>query len=175
MTDFQSPTYDRTTVVLHWLTALLVAGLWVVGQTADYLPEHSLMQNIVWSSHVAFGFGLAVVIAARIVWRSTSGRGMPAADQGVLHLLAKATHYLLYALLVVTITLGIANAFIRGYDLYHLVALPQLGEKDWKKTVTEWHGLSADAVLILALFHAAAALVHHYVWRDGTLSRMLAW
>ena len=44
---------DRTNLVLDWLTAVLVACLWVVGQTADYLPENSLIHNIVWSSHVS--------------------------------------------------------------------------------------------------------------------------
>jgi cytochrome b561 len=35
------------------------------------------------------------------------------------------------------------------------------------------HGWLADALLILAGVHAGAALVHHYVWRDPTLRRML--
>lgn len=164
--------YDSTTIFLHWLTALLVAGLWIVGQTADYLPEHSLIQTIVWSSHVTCGFALAVIFILRVVWRSTSGRDLPAADRGALQFLAKSTHYLLYLLILITIVLGIANAFIRGYDMYHLFKLPQLGDKEWKKPVTHWHGLAADSVLIVAAFHAAAALVHHYLWRDGLISRM---
>jgi len=164
--------YDRTTIVLHWLTTVLVVGLWIVGQTADYLPEDSLIQNIVWSSHVTTGFALATILIFRIFWRSTAGADLPAADSGALHALAKATHYLLYALLVITISLGIANAFIRGYDLFHLFKLPQLGVKDWKKPVTHWHELAANLVLIVAGFHTAAALVHHYLWRDNLISRM---
>ena len=35
------------------------------------------------------------------------------------------------------------------------------------------HGTLADALLILAGIHASAALVHHWIWRDRTLSRML--
>jgi len=34
-------------------------------------------------------------------------------------------------------------------------------------------GLAANVLLGLALFHAAAALVHHYFWQDGVLGRML--
>lgn len=164
--------YDRTTIVLHWLTAVLVAGLWVVGQTADYLPEDSLIQNIAWSSHVTIGFALAGILLFRIYWRSTSGASLPAADSGALHALAETTHYLLYSLLVITILLGIANAFIRGYDLFHLFKLPQLGVKGWKKPVTHWHELAANSVLIVAGVHTAAALIHHYVWRDNLISRM---
>ena len=165
--------YDATTVALHWLTALLVAALWTVGQTADYLPEHSLVQTIVWSSHVTFGFTLAAIFIYRLVWRATSGRRLEAADRNpLLHLVAKATHYLLYALLAVTLALGIANAFVRGYDMFHLFHLPQLGPKDLKRPITDWHGLAADAVLVVAAVHASAALVHHYVWHDRLLDRM---
>lgn len=172
MSELPAAQYDATTVTLHWLTAVLIAGLWIVGQTADYLPEDSLIQSIVWSSHVTFGFALAAIIVARLAWRSTSGRGLPPADSGSLHLLAKGTHYLLYALILVTMALGIANAFIRGYDMFHLFKLPQLGDKAWKKPVTHWHYLAANSVLIVALIHSGAALVHHYVWRDGLLFRM---
>jgi cytochrome b561 len=164
--------YDPITITLHWLTAALVAALWVVGQTADYLPEHSRVQTFVWSSHVAFGFALAAILAFRLVWRATSGRRLPAADSGMLHLIAKSTHYLLYAMLLVTLSLGIVNAFVRGYDMYGLFTLPQLGDKDWKKPVTQWHELAANAVMIVAAVHASAALIHHYVWRDGLLLRM---
>jgi cytochrome b561 len=136
------------------------------------LPEDSLIQIIVWSSHVTSGFLLTGILLFRIFWRSTSGLGLPAADKGTLYALAKGTHYLLYGLLVITISLGIANAFIRGYDLFHLLKLPQLGAKDWKKPLTHWHELAANSLFIMAGFHAAAALVHHYVWGDNLISRM---
>jgi cytochrome b561 len=42
-----------------------------------------------------------------------------------------------------------------------------------RRPITQWHGLAANILLGLALFHAAAALVHHYLWRDGVLGRML--
>ena len=38
-----------------------------------------------------------------------------------------------------------------------------------------WHELAANTIVILAAIHAAAALVHHYLWRDGVLRRMLPW
>ena len=62
---------------------------------------------------------------------------------------------------------------MRGYELFGTVRLPQLGDRAWHKPITERHGLAADALLVLALVHAGAALIHHYVWRDGVLRRML--
>jgi cytochrome b561 len=164
--------YDRRTIALHWTTALLVGFLWVVGQTADYIPEGPVNKTV-WSFHVVGGFLLAFVLVIRILWRSTSGRALPPADSGLLQVLAKATHYLLYALLVAVVVLGISNAFVRGYHLFGLVSLVQIGDPNLKKPITHWHDLAANAVLAVAIFHAAAALIHHYAWRDGILMRMI--
>ena len=164
--------YDRTTIALHWITATSVIVLWIIGQTADWIPDGPA-NTAYWSVHVVLGFVLAAVLAWRIGWRATAGRRLPAAANGILRVIAKATHYLLYALLLVVVVLGIINAFVRGYNLFDLVSLPQLGDRAWRRPITQWHGLAANVLLGLALFHAAAALVHHYLWKDGVLGRML--
>lgn len=163
--------YDRTTIALHWITATSVIVLWIIGQTADWIPDGPV-NTAYWSVHVVLGFVLAGVLAWRIVWRGTSGCRLPAADAGALHAFAKATHYLLYALLLTVVVLGVLNAFVRGYNLFDLFNLPQIGERNWRRPITQWHGLAANVLLGLALFHAAAALVHHYLWKDGVLGRM---
>lgn len=164
--------YDRTTITLHWITAVSVVLLWISGQTADWIPDGPV-HTAYWSAHLLLGFTFAVVLACRITWRASRGRRLPAADPGLLQAFAKATHYLLYALLLTVVSLGIVNAFVRGYDLFGLVKLPQLGELAWRRPITDWHGLAANLVLGLALLHAAAALVHRYLWHDGVLGRML--
>ena len=156
---------------MHWITAGLVVVLWIIGQTADWLAKGSL-QTAYWSMHVVLGFSLAVVVAWRLIWRLTQGRRLPPADVGLLQLGAKATHYGLYLLLLVVIALGVINAFVRGYTLFDLVSLPQLGDKALRRPLTQWHGLAANILLGLAALHAVAALVHHYIVRDGVLRRM---
>ena len=167
-----SESYDRTTIVLHWTTALLVAVLWIIGQTADWIPDGPVNTDV-WSVHVVLGFILAAILVWRLAWRNTAGRRLPAADTGALHVFAKTTHVLLYGILLTVVGLGIVNAFVRGYNLFDFVSLPQIGDRASRKAITQWHGLAANVLLGLALFHAAAALVHHYLWHDGTLRRML--
>lgn len=111
-------------------------------------------------------------MVAFLVWRRAGGRHLPVEDPGPLHRLAKATHAALYVLLIVIVGLGIANAFVRGVSLGP-VSLPQLGDPAWRRSLTHWHGLAANILLALALFHAVAALVHHYLWHDAVLRRML--
>jgi len=165
-------TYDRTTIVLHWTTAILVVLLWTIGQTADWIPDGPVNTDY-WSVHVVLGFALAVVIAWRMIWRSSRGRDLPAADVGPLHVLAKATHFGLYLLLLIVIVLGVVNAFVRGYNLFDLASLPQIGDRALRKPITDWHGLAANLLLGLAGLHAAAALFHQYFLRDSVLGRML--
>ncbi len=155
-----------------WATAISVLALWTIGQTADMLP-HNIADGVVWPIHVVWGFALVALVAWRVIWRNMGGAELPAADTGMLQLAAKTTHYLLYALLAAALVLGVANAFVRGYSLFGLFSLPQIGDRAWRRPITEWHELAANALLVLALLHAAAALAHHYLLRDGVLRRML--
>jgi cytochrome b561 len=164
--------YDRTTIALHWVTAGLVIVLWTIGQTADLVP-HGALRYSYWSLHFLMGFIFAVVLLARIIWRAGSGKRLPPADRGVLWFAGVATHYLLYAMLIVVAGLGIANAFARGISVFALIKLPRLGSHDLGESLTDWHGFAANCLLAIAAVHACAALLHHYLKRDGVLERML--
>lgn len=169
--DLTDGRYDRMTIALHWTTAALVAALWILGQTADLFPRGP-MRTGMWSVHVTLGLALAAVLVARLAWRVGPGKALPAADPGLLHLIAKGTHYLLYLLLALAVGLGIANAFVRGFSLFGLWSLPQIGDAALRRPINELHELAANAIMVVALIHAGAALVHHYLWRDGVLQRM---
>jgi cytochrome b561 len=164
--------YDTRTIALHWFTAVSVGALWIIGQTAYWIPRGAVRSDYR-SVHVVLGFAIAVGLILRILWRSLRGRRLPAADSGVLRLLAEATHYALYALLLIVVALGVVNAFVRGYNLFGLFSLPQLGEADLSRPITHWHGLASDVLVGLAFLHACAALAHHYVLKDDVLRRML--
>jgi cytochrome b561 len=165
--------YDRTTITLHWLTAGLVLSLWLVGTfLEDVVPKGALRSGI-WSAHFVLGFVFLGVIVALLAWRNTRGRQLAVEDPGPWHVLAKATHAALYLLLFVIAGLGIANAFVRGVTLIGPIALPQFGDPEWRKPLTHWHGLAANILMAVAAFHAAAALVHHYLWHDAVLRRIL--
>jgi cytochrome b561 len=165
-------TYDRTTIVLHWLTALLFGLLWIVGQTADLIPDGPV-NTAVWSSHVVLGFALAAIIVFRVAWRLSRGRRLPPPNSALPPFLAATAHHLLYLFLAIVLTLGVINAFVRGYNLFDWVSLPQIGDKSLRHKITEWHGLCANLTLGLVFIHVLAALTHQYVWRDRVLARML--
>lgn len=165
--------YDPTTIWLHWITVGLIVVLWIIGQTADLAPRGPLRIGL-WSVHVVLGFVTAFVLLTRVAWRANFGRVLPPADTGVLYAIAKTTHYTLYVLLAIVVVLGITDALYRGFNLFGAWALPQIGtgDKATRHTINEWHELAANVMVVVALLHAAAAMLHQYVWRDHLLERM---
>jgi cytochrome b561 len=129
------------------------------------------------SAHVLLGVALIGLVALRIGWRLTGGRKLPPADTGVRQAAAQVVHYALYALMIVVLVAGVANVFARGDNILNLGRLPSFAanDKPLRHLVGSVHGLAANGILILAGLHAAAALAHHYLWKDGVLRRMLPW
>jgi cytochrome b561 len=163
--------YDRTTITLHWATAILVAIQFLIGRTTNLLPRGPLRVDI-WSVHVLFGFALASVVVLGMLWRATHGRRLPPRNRGVLHLTAVATHRLLDLLLLIMVALGITNVFAHGFPLFNLWHFPKFGGDEFMRSVNAWHGLIANIIIAVALFHSAAALFHRHVIKDGVLRRM---
>ena len=58
---------NRTTITLHWATAILVAIEFLIGRTTGLLPRGPLRVDI-WSVHVLFGFAFAGVVLVGMLW-----------------------------------------------------------------------------------------------------------
>jgi cytochrome b561 len=76
--------------------------------------------------------------------------------------------------------LGVLAAFARGrpLDLGVLqIASPFVGglARPTRHLIKELHEFAANALIAVAFAHAAAALWHHYIRKDGIMSRMLPW
>ena len=165
--------YDRRTILLHWLTAALVLLLWIVGQTIDFFPKGT-PRVTVRSLHITAGALLVLVVAWRIVWRRRGGVHLPVADPGVAGAAAVVVHRVLYGLVIAVVLLGIASAWIRGDTLFNWFTIPAFApaNRDLREQVVDLHGLAANILLAVAALHAAAAIWHHVIRKDGVLRRM---
>lgn len=174
--ETQGLRHDPATIALHWITAGLVVVLWIIGQTVDFPPNGPLRVDYR-SLHIALGVALGVVLVLRLLWRVTRNGMLPPIDHGFLLFLARTTHWALYGLLVLAVLLGIATEWTRGDAIFNLFSIPAYdpGNRPLMRLIQGWHALAANALLIVAGVHAAAALFHHFILRDATLRRMLPW
>ncbi len=174
--DGSASAYDRTTIALHWLTALLVVVLFVLAQVWESMPHGTPVRKSLQGLHVSLGLLLTAIIAWRLVWRATGGRRLPPASQGALQATAKGVHYALYLLLVAQIVLGFLFRWAQGepFTFFGWFSVPKLLPltRDQRHFFGDLHNIVAWAIVVLAGLHALAALWHHYVRRDGLLRRM---
>ena len=173
MNTFTQSSYDRRTIVLHWLSAALVLGLWIAGQCIDFFPRGT-PRVTVRSLHISAGVLLALVLVWRLLWRRSGGVKLPPADPGPAGRVALGVHHLLYALMFATVLIGIACVWIRGDNIFNLFTVPAFDpdNKALRHDAVELHEWAANTLLVFAGLHAAAALWHHRVLKDGVLRRM---
>jgi cytochrome b561 len=171
--DANATRYDRRTIAFHWLTAFLVAFQWGGAQMIDWFPR-GLPRIEARSVHIVTGVALAVIIVVRLVWRLTRGRRLPPAGEGVVQHASHAVHWAMYLLLGAMSIVGVSLAWVRGDSLFGLLTIPAFdpGNRALVHSVQEIHETVGWIILTVAGLHAAAALVHHFVLKDGVLLRM---
>jgi cytochrome b561 len=169
--------YDRTTILLHWLVAILVAGQWIGAQTIDWFPKGALRIDAR-SIHILCGSLLLLVFLTRIFWRSRYGAALVQPPNRLDRIASKTMHLALYLVLGWLLCLGISLALVRGDSIFGLFHVPAIGSytpdqrHNLAEKVGDLHGLFANVLLILAGLHASAALAHHFLFRDNVLRRM---
>jgi cytochrome b561 len=171
-----SSRYDAATMTLHWLTAGLIVALFALAEVWLFLRRGTWLRLELQWIHVSLGLILSVVFILRLVWRFSFAKRIPHATTGFTHLVATSIHLSLYVLLAVQVALGFLFRWAQGpVSLFGLFAIPSpivisLGARHW---IAFLHYYSAWLIIIMACGHALAALIHHYVMRDGILRRML--
>jgi cytochrome b561 len=170
--------YGAVPQAVHWLTAILVICGFLLGQFGDALPKGP-PRSVGLLVHMTFGQCVVALLVIRLLWCKVNPPPPPEATPfgRLLEYVAKASHFTLYGLLVVVPLLGMVVQLKRGNELPILaiwhVQSPWPVDRNLARSILSLHGTLADALLILAGIHACAALVHHWIWRDRTLSRML--
>lgn len=170
--------YGLVAIILHWVVALAVIGLAVLGLWMTDLSYYSPYYRSAPFWHKSIGITLAMVLVVRLLWRW--GNPQPCALLTYTRWerwLAGRVHALLYLLLLLIVTSGylISTAKGQGVSVFGWFEVPALisGLPDQADTAGTVHYWLAITVLILAALHALAALKHHLLDRDDTLRRML--
>jgi len=170
--------YGYMTIVIHWLVAGIVFGLFGLGfwmvDLGYYDPWYKNGPDL----HKSIGFILFVLMVIRVAsrWLQTQPTSLEThnkLEQRAGHIV----HSLLYLLLFFIMISGylISTADGRGIDIFGLFSLPSFGalfsnQEDIAGTA---HKYAAYAVIAAALLHGAAAIKHHVIDKDNTLKRML--
>lgn len=169
--------YGSVSIIIHWLSALTIFGLFGVGFWMVDLSYYSEWYRTAPHYHKSVGLLLLAVTIFRIIWKVVTPSPKIIAKKRIESIAAHAGHGILYVLLLVILVSGylISTADGRAIDVFNWFAVPSLGElfANQEDIAGEIHEYAAYTIMGFAVLHILAALKHHVVDKDATLTRMI--
>ncbi|MEM8788002.1 MAG: cytochrome b [Pseudomonadota bacterium] len=180
--------------VLHWVMALMIVILLVVGiYMSNFIPDtlEGIGQRVeLTQMHKSFGFTVFVLAVLRVVWRLANPTPkLPDAMPGWQKAASHASHFALYGLIFIMPLTGwlMASASpLNNADAYPtqiknmvfgLFEMPDpfpTGTESLESIFHTAHFLSSLGLVLILGLHIGAALKHHLVDRDAILRRMVS-
>jgi cytochrome b561 len=176
-TGIAAERYSRGAIAFHWVIAALVLFNLAVGLFHDGLPREWRLMSL----HRAVGLTVLVLTLARLGWRLTNRPPSLVAGAPWERALALAAHWGFYILLIAMPLTGWAMSSVgrRGnpppeISWFFLFDVPHLPVSSGVAGFShEAHEILGWLMVALVVVHVAAALRHHLILRDVTLTRML--
>lgn len=177
MTTSPSKQYGAVARILHWATAILVLAAFIYGpggpEDRVYLASRDGERLI----HETLGMAVFAISVLRIVWRLVDASPEAEPMARWMQISSKAVQGILYLLLLLVPATAVLGAWLQGHAVVLAAGIqftsPFATAHDLGSTLAEVHGWLGDAIVWTAGLHAAAALYHHYVLKDGVLKTML--
>lgn len=161
--------------LLHWVMALMVIAMLFIGAglAASVSQRHEWLIHL----HKPLGIAILALVIVRLVVRFSTRQPPLPADLPMWQVLAaKASHWMLYGLMLVLPLLGWAMISAAGDPvmLGSSVQLPALvaANAPLFAVLRKAHGFLAYLLFLTVLLHLAAALFHGLIRRDGVLRSM---
>ncbi len=176
--------YSSIAVGLHWLIALAIIGLIIVAKVSESLESDDPLRFTLIQWHKSFGIAVLLLVLFRIVWRLFHKPPALPVHMGWFERFVAATGHLgLYALmlampltgwaLVSASPLNLATELFGIIPWPHIPWLENIADKAlWEGRFHSAHFWLSNALIALALGHAAAAMRHQFWIKDGLMSRM---
>jgi cytochrome b561 len=172
--------YHGVAILLHWLLAAALIGIFVLGSYMTDLP-FSPQRLQLYSWHKWAGVVILLLSALRLFWRLTHRPpALPAQIEQAMPrwqvIAHHATHHGLYLLFFAVPLIGWAYSSAAGFPivLFGVLPLPDFVpvDKALARDFKELHEAFSWALMVMVALHVAAAAKHQFIDRDGLIARM---
>ncbi|TBW56883.1 cytochrome b [Marinobacter halodurans] len=170
--------FGWVTILIHWLVAVAVFGLFGLGLYMVELTYYDAWYNEAPHIHESIGILVLLAMFFRVAWRLVSPPPVslpshrPWEKAG-----AHVAHFGMYLLLFAVLVSGylIPTADGSGVDVFNWFTVPSVTgqQKGLESVAGDIHYWVAWGLVILAVIHAIGAIKHHVIDRDETLRRMM--
>lgn len=168
--------YGIITVLLHWIMAILLIGLLILGLYMVRLPI-SLEKLKLYGWHKEYGILALMLVMVRTLWRLsniTPYLTLPWWEKAA----ARTVHWAFYGFMfampitgwLITSAAGLPVSFF-GIGVLPNLVLPNPDSMSLFQKIHAWLGYGLIATIVL---HTCAALKHHFINKDDILKRMIS-
>lgn len=177
--------YTAVAILLHWLIAAAIFAQVALGLTMTQKGLPPMRQFQLYQLHKSVGITILLLVVLRVLWRlGHRPPPLPSAMPAMERRAAAGAHLVLYGLIVGLPLTGWAVVSASPFNiptvLYGIVPWPHLpvlstlqDKAPVEATLEAVHAYGAWLLIALIAVHAAAALRHGIVLRDGVLRRMI--
>jgi len=164
--------YGTVAVSIHWLTAILIVVLLGSGFNAADSAESAAKAQFL-RVHIPVAIVVLLLTIFRVVWWIIDTRPRPVAGMPLWQeRLSRLVHFALYAVIFIMAASGIGMMALSG-AAPAVFGQPGAILPDFHDYAPRGpHGLGANLLILLLIAHIGAALYHHFIRRDGLMSRM---
>ncbi len=168
--------YSKTAVIIHWLMAIMIISMIMLGFYMADLPKGSDARSWFFALHKSLGLTLALLALFRLGWRFVSAPpALPTTVGRLQTKMATAAHHLLYLMMFVQPITGYISSSFSGYKTkFWGMPLPHWGWKspELNELFTEIHEISAFCLIGLIVLHIAGVIYHIHKKQPELLQRM---
>ncbi|WP_404343123.1 cytochrome b [Pseudoalteromonas mariniglutinosa] len=170
--------YGLIAILLHWLMAMIVFGLFGLGIYMVELTYYDSWYTGSLALHKSVGITLVAILLFRYAWRMLGTQPDPVVGSSkIMNVVAHSAHRLIYLILLVIVVSGylISTADGRAIDVFSLFSVPAIdfSVANQEDIAGEIHFYAAYSLIGLVVLHALGALKHHFINKDKTLIRMI--
>lgn len=170
--------YGSFAKFLHWSIVLLILPQYFLMEGAEEFPEGSQQAAQLIDLHKSLGLLVLILALVRIAWKIVNRpHPAPIGDVAWRRKAAAAGHGMLYLLILLQPLTGwiMVSAAGNPISLFGWLTFPAIvgTNHDLHEALEEVHEVLFWLIVFVAVVHVAAALLHHWVLKDGTLRRML--
>ena len=190
--------YTKTAVILHWLIALGIFGMFALGWFMSDMPKEAPKQmmfdlfnlgifnwpvaeeisprSFYFNVHKSFGVTIFSLILLRTLWRLThTPPVLLSSYKAIERKLASGSHRLLYVLMLVLPLTGVIMAVYSKYGIkwFGMPFISGLDNNPMRLVFKEAHEIIGLVLLAIVVVHILGALKHQFIDKDETLNRML--
>lgn len=178
--------YGLIASALHWMIVAGIIGQYILAEAGEDRQGASASAFTALNAHTSMGVLILALALIRLVWRWIDPPpAWPVTMRRYEIGLARTVHWTFYALLFAIPITGWALATVDAQPatFFGLFQLPQLRiGAQWpiaggtlnEAQLEEAHEILFNLLMVLAILHIIAALLHQFVKRDNILRRMLS-